>query len=385
MGAGEVYLQRFDVTFEYPVAFTRGLFAPENPVLLDAIRRREPAVRHRVLGVVDAGVLRAFPDLPARVAAYAARHAEALELLGAPEVVPGGEQAKNDPDALARLWARFRDLGLDRHSFVLVIGGGAVQDMVGYAAATAHRGLRVIRVPTTVLSQNDSGVGVKNAVNALGAKNFLGTFAPPFAVLCDLDFLSALPPRDLRAGMAEAVKVALIRDRGFFDWLAGAAQPLARFDPAALETLVRRCALLHLEHIATSGDPFEHGSARPLDFGHWAAHKLEMVTDHALRHGEAVAIGMALDSRYAVEIGLLGADALAAILSLLEALGLPLWHDALGGAGILDGLDEFREHLGGELCITLLEDLGRGIEVRTVDREAMRRAIAWLRGRGSAG
>jgi 3-dehydroquinate synthase len=188
---------------------------------------------------------------------------------------------------------------------VLGIGGGAVLDMVGYAAATAHRGIRLIRVPTTVLAQNDSGVGVKNGINAFGKKNFLGTFAPPYAVLNDIDFLTTLDDRDWRSGIAEAVKVALIKDANFFEFITTNAKALARRDMDSMQHLVYRCAQLHLNHIANSGDPFEKGSSRPLDFGHWAAHKLEQLTHYNLRHGEAVAIGIALDTTYSYMAGML--------------------------------------------------------------------------------
>jgi 3-dehydroquinate synthase len=149
--------------------------------------------------------------------------------------------------------------------------------------------------------------------------------------------------------------------------------------------MIRRSAVAHLEHIATSGDPFELGSARPLDYGHWAAHKLESLTAHALRHGEAVAIGMALDARYACEVGMLEDQALERIARLLRRLGLPLWHPALsmrderGRLSILMGLEEFREHLGGELTVRMLSDLGRSADVGRIDTDAMERAIAWLK------
>ena len=123
---------------------------------------------------------------------------------------------------------RLIDHHIDRHSFVIVVGGGAVLDAVGLVAATTHRGVRLIRVPTTVLSQNDSGVGVKNGVNLQGVKNFIGTFAPPFAVLNDSDLIKDLPPREKIAGLAEAVKVALIRDGVFFSWLETHADDLNR-------------------------------------------------------------------------------------------------------------------------------------------------------------
>jgi 3-dehydroquinate synthase len=377
--------QSFSVPFAYDVTFTRDALAPDNPALLDAFTRREPERRHRVLPVVDAGLAAAYPELPGWLTAYFTRHAERLELVAPPALVAGGEAAKNDPQVVARLHALFHEHHMDRHSFALVLGGGAVQDATGFAAATCHRGLRTVRVPTTVLSQNDSGVGVKNGVNLFGAKNFVGTFAPPFAVVNDARFLERLPARDRVAGLAEAIKVALIRDAAFFDAIEAAADALAALDLDATEEVVRRSAALHLRHIATGGDPFELGSARPLDFGHWAAHKLETMTAYELRHGEAVAIGLVLDSRYAALAGLLAEADADRIHALVGRLGLPRWHDALairaggGRLAVLDGLDEFREHLGGELTVTLLSGVGRALEVHEMDATLIEKAIAWMR------
>jgi 3-dehydroquinate synthase len=252
---------------------------------------------------------------------------------------------------------------------VIAVGGGALLDLVGLAAATAHRGVRHVRVPTTTLSQADSSIGVKNGINAFGKKNFIGTFAVPWAVVNDSEMLASLPPRDKRAGYVEAVKVALIRDREFFEEIEGNAAKLREFEPAAMQRLIQRCAELHLDHIANSGDPFELGSARPLDFGHWSAHKLEQLSEYKLRHGEAVAIGIALDVVYARRMGLLAAKAADRILKLLETLGFDLYANELlhvdseGALVVLKGLEEFREHLGGRLTVTLLNGIGRGIEV----------------------
>src|SRR6202011_5045400 len=162
-----------------------------------------------------------------------------LKIIGEPVAVPGGERCKNDPDTVPRLLAKFSELAIDRHSFVIAIGGGAVLDAVGYAAAIFHRGVRHIRFPTTVLAQDDSGVGVKNAVNLFGLKNLIGTFAPPWAIINDSAFVDMLPPREKRAGMAEAVKVALIRDGKFFEWLEAHSDALARFSRPHLDHLIR--------------------------------------------------------------------------------------------------------------------------------------------------
>lgn len=386
-----LHLQRLTVSHEYPVYFGKGLFSPDNSALADVIGRKEPARRHRVLFVVEERVSELFPALLADIKTYCDQYTERLSLVASPEVVRGGEECKNDSEAPGRLLRRFDELGLDRQSFVVIVGGGALLDMAGFASATAHRGLRVIRVPTTVLSQNDSGVGVKNGVNAFGKKNFIGTFSPPFAVMNDVRFLATLDPRDRVAGMAEAVKVALVKDRLFFEWLVSHVSALAAFEVAAVSELIRRCATLHLDHIAGGGDPFELGSSRPLDFGHWAAHKLESLSNYELRHGEAVAAGIALDTRYSVEVGLLDAASCDRVVDLLERIGLPIWDRGLEMRGprgrrlVLDGIEEFREHLGGDLTVMMLSEIGRGREVGALDEHAIDAAIRWTADRASAG
>ncbi|HEY6077420.1 MAG TPA: 3-dehydroquinate synthase [Polyangiaceae bacterium] len=375
--------QRFHVEFDYPVVFCRGALTPREPSLAWAITRREPQRRQPVFAVLDAGLVAARPALAQELERYFEAYSDHLSLSAAPHVLVGGEDSKNDPRLITDLHERMAAARLDKQGTLLVIGGGAVLDAAGFAGSTTHRGVRIVRMPSTVLAQNDAGVGVKTSVNAFSSKNFLGTFAPPFAVVNDADLLSTLPVRDVRAGLAEAVKVALIRDVSFFDWLEQHSGALREAEPMPLELAVRRCAELHLQHIATGGDPFERGSARPLDYGHWAAHKLETLTHHALRHGEAVAIGMALDACYAVEKGILPAAARDRLCALLRALGLPTYHAMLkaehgGKSLVLRGLEEFREHLGGALTVTLLSAIGRGEEVTEMDFAAIAKAINWL-------
>ena len=380
-----VYQQEFAVRYDFPVYFTEHLFSRDNPIFKQVVLRKEPGKRHRFVAFVDSNVSSSWPTLVHDIVAYAEAHADAMELVGRPEIVSGGEHVKNDPALLTSLQKRLVDLGIDRHSYVVGIGGGAFMDMIGFVAATTHRGIRHIRVPTTVLGQNDSGVGVKNGINAFGVKNLLGSFAPPFAVLNDAAFLRTLHPRDKIAGIAEAVKVSLIRDGKFFNWLEASAGALRECEPAAMARMIRRCAELHMHQIAQCGDPFETGSARPLDYGHWSAHKLEALTAHEIRHGEAVAIGLALDTRYSVQIGMLPAGGEDRVYKLLKKLGFYLWHPAMetrdeqGRLLLLRGIEEFREHLGGELTITLLRDLGQGEEVHQMDTNEILHAMTWLR------
>lgn len=379
------YFQRFSVAFEFPVFFTRSVFATENSTFLDAISRQKGSTVPKVAFFIDAGVAEQMPDIERRIEAYASAAGDAFVLAGAVEIVPGGERCKNDPELVQRYQKHLVDLGIDRHSYVVAIGGGAFLDLIGYVAATTHRGVRHIRIPTTVLAQNDSGVGVKNGVNAFAMKNLIGSFQPPSAVINDSAFIDVLPGRDKRAGMAEAVKVALIRDPQFFAWIEEQAPALSTFAPEPLDYLIRHCAMLHMRQIALGGDPFERGSARPLDFGHWAAHRLETLSNYDLRHGEAVAIGIALDTRYSVLAGLLPEGDDVRVCEVLTELGFALWHpacefrDDMGRSQLLAGLEEFREHLGGELTITLLSSLGTGVEVHEMDTERIAEAIAWLR------
>jgi len=378
-----IHWQRFSVPFEFPVVFTEGVFDPENPVLRDALCRIEPRKRHRAAVFFDD----ALSGLAGQIEKYVAHHRDVIELACPPIAMPGGEKVKTELHFVESAQQKLFELHIDRHSFVVAVGGGALLDAIGLVAATTHRGVRHVRIPTTVLAQNDSGVGVKNGVNLHGVKNFVGTFAPPFAVLNDLRFILTLPERDKVAGMAEAVKVALIRDAELFRWIERHMDDLATFEPQAMAHLIRRCAELHMRQIGHGGDPFETGSARPLDYGHWSAHKLESLTRHHLRHGEAVAIGMALDARYSVLAGLLAHGEEERLCALLEYLGFALWHPALaqtsasGQWTLLEGLDEFREHLGGELTITLLAGIGTGVEVHEMDTARVREAMLWLKAR----
>ena len=375
--------QTFSAPADYKVHFTHDIFSISNPILREEICT-DSTKKCSVLCFVDSEVLKHHQKLADKIQQYI-EHDSSMQLLTSPIPVQGGEACKNDPELLHKFYKIILDLGVDRHSCILVIGGGAVLDLIGYVAATAHRGIRLIRLPTTVLSQNDSGVGVKNGINFLDRKNFLGTFAPPDSVICDFDFLSSLSKRDKRAGMAEAIKVSLIRDSGFFSWHEANCAALNEFKINPVAYSIKRSAQIHAMQISSGGDPFEKGSARPLDYGHWLAHKLEVMSGYEVRHGEAVAIGMLVDARYSYELGLLSEYSLNRIKRLIEGLGFQLWHPALDNKNadndliVLEGLEEFREHLGGELSITLLKEIGTGVEVHKIDSAIMKSSLVWVK------
>ncbi len=376
-----------EVSWNHRVFFARGVFEPDNPLLRDLFVDNHDQQKVKVIVFVEEAVAEGNPSLTSQIKDWFDRHDDALSLVTSPVLMMGGERVKNSFFHVSEIHSRLDRHHIDRHSYVVAIGGGALLDMIGLAAATAHRGVRHVRIPTTTLSQNDSGVGVKNGINAFGKKNFIGTFAPPHAVVNDVTFLQSLPDRDKRAGFSEAVKVALIRDRDFFESLEADAAQLRDLQTPAVERLIYRCARLHLEHIANSGDPFEFGSARPLDFGHWSAHKLEQISDYRLRHGEAVAVGIALDTVYSGLIGLLDDRSVTRVLRLLTGMGLEIYApelhhtDSDGERIVLRGLEEFREHLGGKLTITLLKAIGHGVNVHAMELPRVIEAMDLIRDR----
>lgn len=369
------------VHFKHRLCFTRDAFGAANRCLAEILAE---GGGRRVLVTIEENVAAARPGLTERIEAYFADLGFDWRGL---MVLPGGEAVKNDDRLVRRVWAEIDRQHVDRHSYVLAIGGGAFLDAVGWAVATAHRGVRLVRFPTTTLSQDDSGVGVKCAINAFGKKNWIGSFAVPFAVINDFEFLLTQDEETCRAGLIEAVKVSLVKDGDFFDWICRNGEALAGLEGAALEECVERSAVAHARHIAEGGDPFESGSSRPLDFGHWAAHKLEQLSGFELSHAHAVAIGLCLDTLYSARCGLLRECDAERVLDVVEALGLPFWDELLelrdeqGRRRVHEGLEEFREHLGGELTVLLLRELGRGQDVHALDEGLVDACLETLRQR----
>jgi 3-dehydroquinate synthase len=376
------YLQQsFSVRFEYKVFFTERIFNRTNPAFKDFLNSQRTDTIKKVLFVIDEGVLQHHPALRTDITDYFTG-IDGFSLINNLIILPGGESAKNNEHLFYTIVDAVDKYGIDRHSYIVALGGGSILDLVGYAAAVSHRGIRLIRIPTTVLSQNDSGVGVKNGINYSFKKNFLGTFVPPVAVFNDFNFLTTLSIEEWRSGISEAIKVALIKDKSFFSWLQDNASSLAQRNMEVMQFLIRRCAQMHMEHIA-GGDPFEMGSSRPLDFGHWSAHKLEQLSDFTIRHGEAVALGIALDTAYSFISGRISESDAKKIIGVLKNVGFAITHPLMEikdqNSKILLGLNEFREHLGGKLTIMLLKEIGQGEEVHELDSNLLIKASEWLR------
>lgn len=365
----------FAVPFTHRLRFTDDILGSDQQVLLDVL---EPSGNQlpRVQFWVDGVVAEAIPNLIERIEQFRTHHQDRFLSVGNVQTVVGGEAIKNDVHVLECMLKCINHADLDRRSYMVVIGGGAVLDAVGFAAAIAHRGIRLVRLPTTTLAQADSGVGVKNSVNLFQKKNWIGTFAVPWAVINDASLLHTLPDRDFVCGFSEAVKVSLLKDRPLFESICQNARRIRERDPEVTGPIIQQSALHHLHHITRGGDPFEALEARPLDYGHWSAHKLEVMTGFALRHGEAVGIGVAVDTVYSSLVHGLPAEDCNRVLHCLADLGLPLDHSSLHDTNLLfEGLEEFRQHLGGRLTLTMLRGVGDPIDVHQVDAPKMRQAI----------
>ncbi len=372
-------IESVDINFSVPcrhrLHLTEDVTTSDAHVLLDALEGEGRPAKVQIW--LDSHVARANPTLASRLETLIGSRPGKLKLTDPVGLIEGGEACKNDRELVHQLLTAMDNAGLDRRSYVVVIGGGAVLDAVGFAAAVAHRGIRLIRLPTTVLGQADSGVGVKNAVNLFGKKNWMGTFAVPWAVINDLRLLETLPDRDFVSGFSEAVKVALLKSRSFFLEICKDAKAIRDRDMQVAAPVIAQSAKFHLSHITRGGDPFEVREARPLDYGHWSAHKLEPMSDFRLRHGEAVSIGVAIDTVYSSLVHDLPQDDAERVLRCLYDLGIPL-ADALlieQTDALFRGLEEFRQHLGGRLTVTMLNGVGEPIDVHEIDHHAMRVAI----------
>ncbi|HEX6256837.1 MAG TPA: 3-dehydroquinate synthase [Euzebyales bacterium] len=235
--------------------------------------------------------------------------------------VPDGEGAKS-LEVLGRLYDWLASIPLGRNDLVVALGGGVVTDLAGFLAATWHRGVAVVQLPTTLLAQVDAAIGGKTAVNLAAGKNLVGAFHQPLSVVADIATLSTLPRRELRAGMAEVVKCGFIRDPVILDLVRGDVD--AALDPGgdALVELVRRAVDVKAQVVAA--DAHEQGERALLNYGHTLGHAVEALTGYrSYRHGEAVAIGMRFAARVGEEVGVSDAGLHELTVDLLSAVNLP--------------------------------------------------------------
>ena len=284
-------------------------------------------------------------------------------------VLPGGEEQKTLGNVAIIIDALVA-ARLNRDGMVLALGGGVIGDIAGFAAASYQRGIPIVQLPTTLLAQVDSSVGGKTGVNHPGGKNLIGAFHQPVAVITDTDTLSTLPDRQLRAGLTEIVKAALVADAEFFSWLEANVPRLLRHEPDALEEAIRRACGIKAAIVAS--DEREQGRRALLNLGHTFGHAIEAGAGYGnVLHGEAVAAGLVLAADLSARTGrIAGADA-RRIRELLVAAGLPVDPPRLGRARMLDLMGMDKKVKGGELRLVLLDGIGKAVVTSDYPREAL--------------
>ena len=379
----KIIKQKFNITYAYDIFFTKNIFNKKNKLLIN-ILNKENKVKKNIIIFIDKNVYIKNNNLIFDIKNYFNAYKNFFNLKSNPIILSGGEKVKNHPIIVNLLYKIIDKYKICRKSYIFVIGGGSFQDLLGFVAATAHRGIKLIRIPTTTLSQDDSGVGVKNGINFLNKKNFIGSFNVPFAVINDYNFLKSLDDKNYFEGFSEIIKVSLIKDKSFFSFIEKNTDNIIKKKEKIIEKIIYKSAKLHAYHISKNGDPFENLSSRPLDFGHWAAHKLEKISKHKISHGAAVAIGIALDSTYSYFVKMITRIELKRILTTLINLNLKIFDKNLLLRNekkfvIFDGLEEFREHLGGKLTISLLKKIGTKIDVNHVNIKIYLKSLRLLK------
>lgn len=271
-------------------------------------------------------------------------------------VFPGGEDHKN-LTTVGTLTEKMVELGLDRHSTVIALGGGIPGDVAGFAASIYMRGIRYIQVPTTLLAQVDSSVGGKTGVNLPQGKNLVGTFHQPSLVFIDVSFIKTLPEREYLTGLAEVIKYGIIWDSGFFGFLEQNQSAIGSRDQECLQQIVHRCCAIKADIVAQ--DETEGGIRALLNLGHTFGHALEALTGYRrYNHGEAVAIGIVLAARLAAESGVLSSSDHDRIQNLIVSLGLPTTYERLVSSDIINQMRKDKKSVGGQLQLVLPTGIG---------------------------
>jgi 3-dehydroquinate synthase len=292
--------------------------------------------------------------------------------------IPAGEASKSLEQAAA-LWQWLAGSEVARRDVVLAFGGGVIADLGGWVASGYMRGLPYVNLPTTLLAQVDGALGGKVAVNHAVAKNLIGAFHQPAGVIANVGFLRTVSGRHLRAGLAEAIKKAMIASPDYWAFIEDHADAILRRDPDVLERLVRCAAAI--KSALVGRDPYEHDLRRPLNFGHTVGHPLETVTGYGpLLHGEAVALGMVIESRIAAARGLLDQATLGRLIALLRRCGLPTTGPELAApaerAAVIAAMEKVRQIRAGSLRYVLPVAIGETVIADDVEPAELEAALA---------
>jgi 3-dehydroquinate synthetase/predicted NBD/HSP70 family sugar kinase len=325
----------------------------------------------RIILVVDAAVNEIYGNAIRRLLVGSHRQLESI-------VLKASEKQK-DLTAFAELVSSFESLGVRRRKdLVVAAGGGITMDIVAFSANLFRRGIPCLRLPTTLVAEIDAGIGVKNAINFRQSKSRLGTFSPPFAVVVDPCFLSTLSDRQIRNGLSEALKIALVADRDLFELIEENALCLVRtkLQCAPGAELIRRSIRAML--LELSPNLYERTLDRSADYGHTFSPIFEFGL-HDLEHGEAVALDMAIATALGVVLGVLDTEDAERILSTQHALGLPIVRAGLTVDMLLRGVHEARRHRGGQLRMPVLCGIGAAMFINEISEPQLEEALAFIR------
>ena len=319
--------------------------------------------------VTDANVAPLCADAAAELVARAGVRADIV-------TIPAGESSKSLTQA-NELFTRAIELGLDRKSPIIALGGGVVGDLAGFVAATYMRGVPFIQMPTSLLAQVDSSVGGKVAVNHPHGKNLIGAFYQPDAVFMDLDLLRTLPVREIATGLGEIIKYGIIYDADFFAWLEEHCADVLALEPAAAAHMIARSCEIKADVVRQ--DEREGGLRRILNFGHTIAHAIEKETGYVrYRHGEAVAIGMVGAAQISVQMGLLADSECTRIHDLIRAMGLPVSAENVTADAMYIDLFHDKKTVGGRIHWVLAEEIGRVSVHSDVPEKLVRKILLGL-------
>jgi 3-dehydroquinate synthase len=289
-------------------------------------------------------------------------------------ILPDGEPQKT-LTSVARILDVLVANRFGRDCAVLALGGGVAGDMAGFAAATYQRGVAFVQVPTTLLAQVDSSVGGKTGVNHPGGKNLIGAFHQPIAVVADTRTLSTLPPRELRAGLAEVIKYGLICDAGFFAWLEAHIEELLAADPAALAYVVRRSCEIKAQIVGR--DEREQGDRALLNLGHTFGHAVESATAYAQwLHGEAIGAGLVMSASMSRESGYLTAQEQERVTRLIDRAGLPTHVSNVTPTVALEHMRMDKKVQSGRIRLVLMRGIGSAFVTADYGEPALKRTLA---------
>ncbi|WP_300670008.1 hypothetical protein [Desulfoluna sp.] len=379
------YTQKFQTHHHYPVCFTTDLFAGDNQTIRQTLTQMGHDHPTRCAVFIDSGVVARNRTLIKQITRYFQKEHPFFDLCHPPFVLSGGESVKNNRRLLDEILSITHTHHLTPDGLVFLVGGGAFLDAAGSALAQCRGGIRAANIPTSTLSQCAAGIGTLRFMNACGIKNFSAIAAPPYAVFIDFSLLKTLPFEHHLSGMAEAFKMALATDAEFFSVLVKKARKIHQNDPATVEKVVYKTALLHLEKIQASSDPFSESTTGPSGLGCRVAHWLETRSGDKLTHGHALSVGVALNACYAHCTESLAEEEFSRFIHAMLTCGLPVWNRFLetrteiGELELKNELIQYQENPLSNHPLMVPEGIGALKPVPRIDFDVLEKSVVMLR------